>query len=449
NTVNIALEMANFNPVVVRKMAKRHSIMTDAHYRFERGVDPNIILKASARASELISQIAGGRVHKGISLFGAEQALKTVDFRPSQVEFKMTLDIPLDLQRQYLERLGCNVAEQGADKWQITAPSWRYDMAIEEDIVEEVSRLYGFDKIAETLPAMYFVPAVKDSTNRALRSTLASFGLQEVISYIFTSDEELAKSKSPNSQVRLENPQGVERSVLRTALYPSLINIANNNKQEESLAIFEIGRVFNDIEQERLSILMRGPFIRANWLPETKLDFYYFKAILEKLARTYNASFELKAAKTDYLHPGISAKVFWADQELGYMGKLHPEIAASYGLKDIFIAELDLPLASGEIKFEDINRQPFAERDLAIILPEDVNYAEINAAISKSAGDNLKSIEVFDIYHGDNIEAGHYSMAVRLRFQATDNALTDAEVDQYMANVINSLEKMGYSIRGK
>lgn len=449
DTVNVALEMANFEPVTVRKTAKRHSIMTDAHYRFERGVDPNIILKASARASQLISELAGGQVHAGITIVGNEQELKIVDFRPSQVEFKMTLDIPLKLQREYLKRLGCQVAELETNKWQITAPSWRYDMEIEEDIVEEVSRLYGFEHIVESLPAMYFVPPVKDSTGRALRSSLASYGLQEVISYVFTSDEDLAKAKAPKSVVSLQNPQGVERSVLRTALYPSLLNIATNNKQEKSLAIFELGQVFNDIETERLSILMRGPYIRANWLPETKLDFYYFKAILEKLARTYAVELELRAVGVDYLHPGISALVLWAGQEIGYLGKLHPEIAASYGLKDVFVAELDLPLSSNEIDFKDINRQPFAERDLAIILPIDVNYDSLNKLIKASAGEYLQSVEVFDIYRGDNIEAGHYSMAVRLRFQAREKALTDAEIDQDMANVITKLESMGYSIRGK
>lgn len=449
STVNVALEMANFDPVTVRKIAKRHSIMTDAHYRFERGVDPNIILLASARASQLISEVAGGQVHAGITIVGKEKELKTLDFRPSQVEFKMTLDIPLQLQKEYLERLGCQVKELKKDKWQITAPSWRYDMEIEEDIVEEVSRLYGFDKIVETLPGMYFVPPVKDSTGRVLRSTLASFGLQEVISYIFTSDEELVKAKAPKSIVSLQNPQGVERSVLRTALYPSLINIATNNKQEESLVIFELGQVFKEIEQSRLSILMRGPYIKANWLPEIKLDFYYFKAILEKLARTYAVDFVLEAAETDYLHPGISAKVYWAGQEIGFMGKLHPEIAAIYGLKDVFVAELDLPLASADINFTDINRQPFAERDLAIILPIDVNYASLKKLVKENAGDYLQSLDVFDIYRGDNIEIGYYSMAIRLRFQDREKALTDTEVDQYMANVINKLESMGYSIRGK
>ncbi len=449
NTTNIALEMANFDPVTIRKMAKRHSIMTDAHYRFERGVDPNIILLASARASSLIAQLSGGSVHPGVSLVGKEQELKTVDFRPSQVEFKMTLDIPLKLQKEYLERLACRVKELDGDKWQITAPSWRYDLEIEEDIIEEVSRLYGFDKIVETLPAMYFVPPVKDSTGRVLRSSLASFGLQEVISYIFTSDQELAKAKAPKAVVRLQNPQGVERSVLRTALYPSLINIAINNKQEASLAIFELGHVFNKVEKERLSILMSGLMVKANWLAEIKLDFYYFKAILEKLARTYAVDLELKAQEVEYLHPGISALVLWAGKEIGFMGKLHPEIAASYGLKDVFVAELDLPLISSEIDFEDINRQPFAERDLAIILPIDTNYNSLSELVKNSAGKFLQSLDVFDIYHGDNIKAGYYSMAIRLRFQDREKALIDSEVDEYMANVINKLESMGYSIRGK
>ena len=449
NTVNIALEMANFDPVSIRKTAKRHSIMTDAHYRFERGVDPNNILLASARASQLISEIAGGIVHPGITLFGKKQELKTVRFRPSQVEFKMTLDIPLALQKEYLRRLGCQIAELEADKWEITAPSWRYDMAIEEDIIEEVSRLYGFDKVVESLPVMYFVPPAKDSTNRSLRNTLASFGLQEVISYVFSSDAELKKASAPKAHVRLQNPQGEERSVLRTALYPSLINVAVNNRQEKSLAIFELGHVFLEEELERLSLLMSGPYIQGGWLKDQKLDFFVFKAIVEKLAKTYAVDFATVASKISYLHPGISAAVNWGGKIIGYMGKLHPQIAAGYGLKDVFIAELDLPLVSSEINFQDINRQPFAERDLAIILPETVSYATVENILKQSAGEYLASVEVFDVYRGENIPQNKYSLAVRLRFQHPQRAFTDEEINTYMANVISKLDSLGYDIRGK
>ena len=449
NTVNIALEMANFDPVTVRKMAKRHSIMTDAHYRFERGVDPNIILMASARASQLISEIAGGKVHPGITLLGEKQELKAIDFRPSQVEFKMTLDIPLELQKEYLTRLGCSIIELEADKWEITAPSWRYDMAIEEDIIEEVSRLYGFDKVVESLPVMYFVPPAKDSTMRSLRNTLASFGLQEVISYVFSSDAELKKASAPKAHVRLQNPQGEERSVLRTALYPSLLNIAVNNKQEKSLAIFELGHIFLDKELERLSILMSGPYVQGGWLKDQNLDFFVFKAILEKLAGAHAVEFSLVPAEVAYLHPGISAALIWAGEEVGYMGKLHPQIASSYGLKDVFVAELDLPLRSSEINFKDINRQPFAERDLAIILPDSVIYASVESILMQSAGEYLHSVETFDVYRGENIPKGSYSLAVRLRFQHPERAFTDEEINSYMANVISKLELLGYDIRGK
>ena len=446
-TTNIALELAHWEPVTIRKTAKRHSIMTDAHYRFERGVDPNLPPQASARAAQLIAELAGGTVHPGFTDVGEAATLKRVPFRPSRVESLMALDVPLAEQKKYLEALGCKVEERGEDDWLVTAPSWRFDMEIEEDLIEEVARLYGYDAISETVPAMYFVPDEADPTHNKLRLLLAGFGLQELITYIFTSDAELERARAPKANVRLTHPQGIERSVLRTALYPSLLGAAALNRAQTALSVFEIGRVFGEAEAERLGILLQGPSVQGGWLPDQASDFYVMKGLLKKLADTLGVELGLEPCEVPHLHPGVSARVLWDGQDVGTVGRLHPEIAASYDLSEIYMAELAMPLTGAEISFRDYARQPHAERDLAVIAPKDVTYRTLEDLVQGSAGEYLERLEPFDIYEGSPVPDNMRSVAMRFWFRHPERALKDSEVDEVMANVITTVRGAGYAIR--
>ena len=447
NTKNVTLELAHWDPVTIRKTAKRHGVMTEAHYRFERGVDPNLPPQASARAAQLIAELAGGTVHPGFTDVGEVAPLKRVPFRPSRVKSLMALDVPLDNQKQYLEALGCKVEERDEDDWLVTTPSWRFDLEIEEDLIEEVSRLYGYDAIGETVPAMYFVPDEADPTHNKLRLLLAGFGLQELITYIFTSDAELERARAPQASVRLTHPQGIERSVLRTSLYPGLLNVAALNSAQPSLAVFEIGRVFGEVEAERLGILLQGPSVRGGWMPDEATDFYVLKGLLEKFARTLGVDLQLEPAEVPHLHPGVSARVLWNAREVGTAGRLHPEIAAAYGLSDVYLAELAMPLEGAEVNFSDYARQPHAERDLAVIAPKEVTYKILEAVVQANGSEYLERVSPFDIYEGSPIPEDQRSVAMRLWFRHPERALNDAEVDGFMANVITALRGAGYAIR--
>ncbi|MCA9836067.1 MAG: phenylalanine--tRNA ligase subunit beta [Trueperaceae bacterium] len=447
NTTNVALELAHWNPVMIRKTAKRHGISTDAHYRFERGVDPNIPPLASARAAKLIAELAGGTLHPGITDVGSEKALPKIAFRPSRVHFLMAMDVPLKEQQRYLEALGFKVEIRAEDDWLVTAPSWRFDMAIEEDIIEEVSRMYGYEHVTETVPDMHFVPEGHDSTHRQLRNLMMGLGFQEAMTYVFTSDSELAKANAPLSQVKLANPQGLERSVLRTALYPGLLEAARTNHHQPGMAFFELGRVFLEQELEYLSIVMVGEWIKAGWQTGQTIDFYSFKGLLEKLAAQLNASFRLEPEQAPFLHPGVSAALYWQGEKVGYMGRLHPEVAARYELDEVFVAELNLPLAFGKLKFSDYARQPHAERDLAILVPKALSYAELAEAVRSQAGERLEQVQPFDIYEGQQVPEGQKSMALRLWFRHPERSLTDEEVDGFMGNIIGHLKTLGYTIR--
>lgn len=446
-TTDVALEVAHFDPVTIRKTAKRHGLSTDAHYRFERGVDPSLPPRASARAAALIAEVAGGVVHPDFTDRGSAPAVAEVHFRPARVEFLMAVDIPEDRQKRYLEALGCDVDTDG-DAWRVRVPSWRFDLAIEEDLIEEVARLHGFEHIGESVPAMHFVPPRTDPTHRELRELLAGAGLQETMGYVFTSDDELERAGAPPAKVRLEHPQGTERSVLRTALHPGLLQAAATNRNASSLALFEVGRVFLEQEAERVGMVFRGPWTDDLLHERRELDFFVVKGLLEAIGRRLRAKLELRPGQGSHLHPGVAADVHWNGRPIGTAGRLHPEIAASYELSaETYLVELDLPLAAQPLRFRDVVRQPWAERDLAIMAPTDTTYRDLAELAKDAAGDKLASLEPFDVYEGAPIPAGHRSVALRLRFRDPARSLTDEEVDGYMANVIEAVRRRGYAIR--
>lgn len=447
DTKAVALEVAHFDPVTVRKAAKRLGLSTDASMRFERGVDPNLPPLAAARAAALIAELGGGRVHPGLTEVGGDVAPCPVAFRPSRVAFLMAMEIPLDEQRASLERLGCRVEACGPDDWRVTPPSWRFDIGIEEDVIEEVSRLHGYEHIPESLPEMAFVPGSGDSTYHGLRSLLVGLGLQEALTYTFSSDEELARAAAPPAAVRLKNPPSMERSVLRTALYPGLLAAARTNHAAESLALFEIGRVFPEGEAEHLALLLRGPWVQGGWLKSQPLDFFVLKGLLKKLAETLGAGLEVTPEAYPHLHPGVSGALFWEGRKVGWLGRLHPAVAARYELPETYLAEVELPLAAPEISFEDFTRQPFAERDLAVIAPLSVSYASLAEMVRDAAGPQLVSLTPFDIYAGEPVPAGQRSLALRLRFRNPERALEGAEVERDMADIISALREAGYDIR--
>ncbi|MEJ2358685.1 MAG: phenylalanine--tRNA ligase subunit beta [Deinococcales bacterium] len=448
DTATVALEVAHFDPVVVRKAAKRHRLSTDAHYRFERGVDPNLPPRASARAAALIAELAGGRVHPGLTEQGGDTARPAIRFRPSQVHFLMALDVPLSEQRTSLEGLGCAVDEAGDDRWTVTPPSWRFDLAIEEDLIEEVARVHGYEHIGVSVPAMHFVPPIHDPTHRRLKEALADMGLQETLNYVFTGPDELARAGAPAASVTLSNPQGVERSVLRTALYPGLLAAAALNRGTPSLALFEVGHVFLDGgEEDRVAMLWRGPWSRGVWRGDLPLDFFVAKGVLESLAARMGAELRSEPCEAPFLHPGVSARLRWQDEDVGVLGRLHPEVAARFDLDEVYLAELRLPLPEGRIRYREIRRQPYAERDVALVVPDEVSYAELAAMVRAAAGADLESLEPFDVYQGEQVAAGMRSVALRLRFRLAERALTDEEVDGHMHNVMKAVRDAGYDIR--
>src|SRR5690606_2459658 len=207
------------------------------------------------------------------------------------------------------------------------------------------------------------------------------------------------------------------------------------------------GRVFVAEELERLGLLVRGPAELGVWRPNVPGDFYQFKGLLESLAGLAGVDLELRTGSSTQLHPAVSAEVFWDGDAVGFAGRLHPAMEAHYQLGETFVAELALPFAGHRVHFAEFSRQPFAERDLAVIVPDETTYAELKRMCSSAAGDLLESLEPFDVYRGSQLAAGSRSVALRLHFRDQNRALTDHEVDEAMANVISAVRDAGYDIR--
>ena len=455
DTSSVALEVAHFDPVSVRKTAKRHGLHTDAHLRFERGVDPALPPRAAAHCARLIAEVGGGTVHPATSRAGGSGPRAAIAFRPSRVEFLMAFDVPVALQRRYLEALGCTVhetgREEGPDAWTVQPPSWRFDLKIEEDLIEEVARLHGYEHIGATRPDLAFAPPRTDPTHRALRDELAAAGLQETIAYVFTGDDELARARAPEARVRLSNPQGVERSRLRTALHPGLLAAAATNRAEAGLALFEIGRAFLEREEERLGVVLSGAWERGGWRDGTAVDLWRLKGLLETLAERRRVGMAFRPALPDeapMLHPGAAAIVVWDGREIGVAGRVHPEVADAYELPETYLAEVALPLAAQRLTVGEVPRQPYAERDLAIVAGDDVPYAQLERTVVDAAGELLVEAFPFDVYRGAPLPDDQRSVAVRMRWRHPARALRDEEVDARLNDVIAAVRAAGYGIRG-
>ncbi len=463
DTSDVVIEVAHFDPVLLRRTSTRLGLKTEAVYRYERGVDPLLSPKAADRIVGLLAQSSEGKAHTGATVVGQPESPTTIETTGDQIRRLLGMSIPTAEMRDILTRLGCVVAGKD-DTLNVTAPSWRVDMAIWQDLAEEVARLHGYIHMPETLPNLQLdasnIGAGNASIARAdLRDSLSGLGLQEVVTYTFTSDEEAAKARTEKPNVRLQNPLTADRTGMRTALYPSLLKAAGAHGKGDRVLLFELGRIFpKSGETEQLGLLMRGPLAPFTYQDGVKGSFAVFKGIVEAFAASQGADFELRQLQGDAvpsaLHPGIAGEIVWNKQVVGWMGAVHPEIAGEFGLKgDTYITEFALPLPQRHWAFSDPSRAPAAWRDLAIIAPQKVSYGEMAILLKQQAASVpsnvlLESVEPFDVYVGAPIPEGERSVAVRLVFRG-EKTLTDAEVDPVMNRLIGAVKKQGWVIREK
>jgi len=446
-TTDVFFEAAYFTPEAVQGRAKQLQLTSDAAYRFERGIDPEGTRAALERATQLTLDICGGQAGPVTEANGTAPVRAGVRVRPSRVRSLLGYDVPDAFVRESLVRLACRV-EAAGDALTVTPPSWRHDLAIEEDFVEEVARIHGYEHVPAVSPRSS-LPMLQPSEGARSRLDLkfacADLGYQEVINYSFVSagwEEDFAGNGSP---VRLANPIASTMDVMRTTLVGGLVHavLANLNRDEPRARLFEIGRCFlaegpTEAEQpERLAAITFGGRLPEQWGETSRdADFYDAKGDLEAIAG--NVELEFEPGGHPACHPGRCARVLSGGRDVGIVGELHPRLQQKYelpGAPVFFEIETATLLAGRAPRFGGVSRMPTVRRDLAVLVDEKLAAGHILASLRAAAPACVREIEVFDQYRGKGIENGKKSVAFRVVMQDTDRTLTDADVEEIVGSI--------------
>ncbi|MFP4129775.1 MAG: phenylalanine--tRNA ligase subunit beta, partial [Halorhodospira sp.] len=466
-TRDIFLEAAHFTPAAIAGRARRYGLHTDSSHRFERGVDFEAPRAASERATQLVLSICGGTAGP-INEAVAPEALPQrppIELRRQRLEGLLGWAIEPERVTGLLERLGTRPEPTEAG-WQVRPPSWRFDMAREVDLVEEVARLYGFDNVPEhALRAPLHVAAAPEQhiPDRQLRGTLVERGYHEAINYAFV-DPDLQQRLDPDAEpLPLANPLSAELAVMRTSLWPGLLAALqrNQHRQQERVRLFEHGTVFrgrlDDLAQiPTLAALCAGPRYPEQWdAPRRRADFFDVKADLEALIAQTGApeAFAFEPAAHPALHPGQSARIRRDGEPVGWLGTLHPEHADALDLDGApVLFELSQAALSAAAlpSFQPLSRYPSIRRDLAVLVDDAVPAGDLLAAARAAAGDYAVAGRLFDIYRGQGVPEGQKSVAMGLILQDYSRTLTDRDVEDVVAGVVARLQhEFGASLRGE
>ena len=449
-TKDILLESAYFNPSSIRQTSKKLGLGTEASFRFEKGVDPFGVKRALDRASLLIQEIAGGEVEDPPRERGnLPERKKWTFFRPSCVNRILGSRIPSDKIRELITRLGFQV-KGGGKKWRVSIPSFRQDVYREIDLIEEVSRIYGYDRIGVTLPSLGKEEERKSSEEKikdSIRQLLVGFGFYEVVTSSLVGKDIFEKVRLPyQGQIEVRNPLSTQQQILRTHLFPQLLEIASYNVNQEAqnarrLKVFEVGKVFSgkkDGFQEKTLL--------AGLVLEEGFDFFSLKGIGEALLEALRIErVKFTPCSYSYLSLGESALVKRENLVLGVMGKINNRVAENFKLPiHVYLFEWDFSslfsLWTGEKKFSHLPKFPSVQRDLAIIIKEDIPAEEVKEEILRQRI-YLENVEFFDVYQGHPIPSGYKSLAFSLIFRHPERTLKDEEVNEIQDKLLNRLKK--------
>lgn len=456
-TESVFLECAFFTPQAVAGRARRYGLQTDSSYRFERGVDPGLQYRALERATRLLLDICGGQAGPVIEHL-AEASMphrRLIELRPARVARLLGMTLADPEIRDILTRLGMEV-KSASDIWQITPPGFRFDIALEADLIEELARVHGYNQLPSRRPRaeLAVTPQTETKTDPArVAQLLVDRGYQEVVTYSFI-DPGLQQRLDPDCRpICLANPISSELAVMRTQLWPGLLKayIHNQNRQQQSARLFEIGLNYiqygNEIKQDKyIGCLLSGNTVSEQWgMPPRPADFFDIKADAEQiLAQILGpGTHRFVAAAHPALHPGQSASIHVGNLALGWIGVLHPEIQAETGLPITLLLEMNLSRMPARAlpRFRELSRFPAIRRDLAVTVPETVPASAVSACIRGAAGDLLQNLLIFDVYQGQGVESGRRSIALGLILQDSSRTLKDEDVDAVMGTVTSHLNQ--------
>lgn len=468
----VALEAAYWDPLSIRRAARSLAMHTEASHRFERGADPEAPPLATARIAHLLARIGAGSVRPGlIDRYVSPRPKRTTVFRPGRADALLGVPVPAERAQATLTGLGFALRE-GLEGTTAEIPSWRGDVSREVDLVEEVGRHYGLDKVPPTLPPGRGAQGLKpwQARLRAVREALAGAGLTEVVTYAFVSDRAAGEHVPP--RIALQNPLSDEQAVLRSSLVvPGLVGVLRENARRgrKDVQLFEVGRVFlrpepaeGDTnwpvrEVDRLGLLLAGSGQPAHWSGRSrKADFYDATGILHVLAQRLGLPlWELRAGDSvpAFVHPGKSAEVWTGGRRAGYVGAVHPRQAAEWELRDeTVVAELDLePLLQERLaaRVRPLPRFPAVARDISVACEAGMAAARVEERIRAAGGELLREVTVADRYEGPPLKPGTVSLTVTLVYQHPARTLTGEEVQASVRRVMEALRGAGCEIRGE
>ncbi|KHF41018.1 phenylalanine--tRNA ligase subunit beta [Halalkalibacter okhensis] len=471
-TTTVLLEAAYFKGATIRKASRDLGLRSDASTRYEKGVDQDRVLAAGRRAASLIAELTGGTIVSGVvekDLLSYDMATVRLDLE--RVNNRLGMNVTIEEAASFMTRLGFTY-EQDGNVLHVTIPSRRADIQIEEDLMEEVARLYGYDHIPTTLPIGATTQgALTDyqKKRRHVRRVLERSGLSQVITYSLTSPEKakgFAFETTQTSPVRLAMPMSEDRSTMRTSLIPHLFDVLsyNVNRKNHDVHVFEIGSIFltneevltkQPTEREMVAGALTGLWHEHSWQGEKKaVDFFVVKGILESMFDQLGVSEEVvfEQAKLSDLHPGRTAIVKLNGKQIGFVGQVHPALQKELGLKETYVYELELEALlmtqTSSVVYKSLPRFPAMVRDIALVVDTHRSAGEVEAVIRWAGTELLHDVRLFDLYEGEHMEEGKKSLAFSLTYLDPERTLTDEEVTKAHTEVLKMLEEhVGATLR--
>lgn len=460
-TQDLYLEAACFVPDAVAGVGRRFKLVSDALYRYERGVDPALQRAAMERATALVLEICGGQAGP-VREVGAAPDQAPIRLRLARLAALLGGVIAEDRVRDILSRLGCAVQQEGGDQFQVTPPSHRYDLRIEEDLVEEVARVIGYDHLpggARTVE-LQFGRINEDQIDRSrIHDVLCGRGYREVITYSFVDAAVDSALSGGLETVAVDNPIAEQLSVMRTTLWSGLVGVLKHNRARGSdrLRIYELGLQFHpkgeDVSQPQvLAGLASGRRLSEHWdADQTPVDFFDIKGDLEALLEQAGKTLQCEAQSHAALHPGQSARLMVQGRPVGWLGRLHPAVARQLDLGPapvVFEIELGVLLQGRAPAYEPVTDQPSVRRDLAVVCEDSLPVGELLRVCRSAGGSLLRQAGVFDVYRGAGLPDSSKSVALSLIFQDKTRTLIDREVDEAVAKVRSALSaELGVGFR--
>lgn len=463
-TSDVFLESAHFAPASIMGRARKLGLHTDASHRFERGVDPELPRLALERATELLLQIVGGKAGPVVEAVAPEHlpTRQAVPLRRQRLSRVLGMDVADAEVERILRALGMDV-QPGGQGWSVTPPSRRFDIEIEEDLIEEVVRVHGYERVPTRSPSGQLrlnLPPEAQVPAERVRTQLVADGYYEAVCYSFVARDWLQRWSRETGAVALANPLSADLAVMRTSLLPGLVEALkhNANRQQERIRLFEIARVFQagsdaPLETRRVAAVACGRALPEHWGGDKRaVDYYDLKADLEKLVALAGGRAEFHPVDRPEFHPGRSAEVRVDGAFLGYLGALHPRLLKALDLdQDVYAFELDLDgLTAGRLpEAAELSRFPQVRRDIAVVLPEAVTWGQVETVLRSVGGAVLRDLLVFDRYSGTGLGSGLKSLAIGLILQDSYRTLTDQEADHLVASALAALEReCGGRLRG-